>query len=388
MTVQSIAQIVFAKFRQLREGAGITEAQLEEKLILGPGWISQFESGETAPGFDMLLALLHAVGANPSILFEGIEFTELIPTIQRGLYAETDGANLLVHFNYAQFNAKYRLRHATLDEFGEVMQALRSGLAALDRETELEEKATAVKRDAVVNTYLKAVKTWPRANPSDLWWFVVYRAYCDPFNHPARFARLNLDQSWKRTAGWALEQVLCRHYGPYLAQNGVRIFIGSGEEKEHYIRSLKIRERLEADKIDVLLNGITGTDREKCFGAVHVKASFAERRTDDVPMSQALIRAGYTSPLWTMDCKSFPSENPANDGELGVARGTGPDRRSAKRKDIEEDGYFSACFSYNANTIPTPSKQKAKARIYLCNFRNPDDEFSRFILREWQKHRG
>jgi len=61
------------------------------------------------------------------------------------------------------------------------------------------------------------MELWPHANPSDIWWFVVSRAYHDPFNHPAHYARLDLGQSWKRTGGWALEEVLVRHYGPALA---------------------------------------------------------------------------------------------------------------------------------------------------------------------------
>jgi hypothetical protein len=49
-----------------------------------------------------------------------------------------------------------------------------------------------------------------------------------------------------------------------------------------------------------------------------------------------------------MDCKGTPSNYPQNKGELGVAFIDGSqDKRSAKRKDIEDDGFFSACFSYN-----------------------------------------
>jgi hypothetical protein len=145
--------------------------------------------------------------------------------------------------------------------------------------------------------------------------------------------------------------------------------------------------------MDVLLIG-TKEDRkgreEVLFGVVHVKASFAERRTDDVPMSKALVDAGYVSPLWTMDCKSAPSETPTNRGELGPAfdEDDDKDKRSAKRKDIEDDGYFSACFSYNSNTNPTPTKQESKAKVYVCNFQDPDDGFSQFIISSWQTFLG
>lgn len=124
--------------------------------------------------------------------------------------------------------------------------------------------------------------------------------------------------------------------------------------------------------------------KEVFFGVVHVKASFAERRTDDVPMSKALVDGGYVSPLWTLDCKSTPSANPLNKGELGAAKKNDEDRRSAKRKDIEDDGYFSSCFSYNKNTIPTPINQESKARILVCNFNGVhQDPFYNFIVESW-----
>lgn len=216
-------------------------------------------------------------------------------------------------------------------------------------------------------------------NPSDLWWFVIYRAYCDPYNHPARYARLDFTQSWKRTGGWALEEVLVRHYGPFLKTHGVNLFIADGTEKRRLVDALHLEDRVEADKIDVVLTSDT-PQGQKFFGVVHVKASFAERRTDDVPLSTALMR-GYTSPLWTMDCKSGPSEHPVNRGELGTVDGD----RSAKRKDIEDEGYFTGCFSYNRNTRPSPKALPPERRIHVCDFSNPDDTFSRFILQRSQR---
>lgn len=142
---------------------------------------------------------------------------------------------------------------------------------------------------------------------------------------------------------------------------------------------INVDERIESDKIDVFLTGDKADNGSVFFGVVHVKASIAERRTDDVPMSQALSRAGYTSIFWTMDCKSTPSKRPVNRGELGKLG----DSRSAKRKDIEDEGYFTGCFSYNLNTIPSPPSLADEQRIYVCDFTNPDDDFSRFILQRW-----
>ena len=350
---------------------------------MGPGWLSRFESGESVPQVDMLLALLSLLEVEPSEFFKGFETTAAPAFTGRELYAIAKDDDLLVHFNYARHDAVYRLSNATLDQFDDVLQRLRHGLSLLAEEGTAHE---AVKTNAVATAFLRAAEIWPDANPSDLWWFVVYRAYCDPFNHPARFARLDFTQSWKRIGGWALEEILVRFYGPYLAKNGVIIEIALGERKESLLNQLAVAERLEPDKVDVLLSGrVRG--RPACFGAVHVKSSFAERRTDDVPLSRALVEGGYTSPLWTMDCKSMPGKNPVNKGELGVALDDGGDRRSAKRKDIEDDGYFSACFSYNERTVPTPAAQPAKARVVVCNFKNPNDAFSRFVIKRWKEFR-
>lgn len=392
MARNPVVEELLARLTELRERAGVSQIEMDEALILGPGWTARFESGDTVPSLDMLTVMLDAVDSDLHELIEGVAEAPLEDTttaVDRFIHAETDlddmFGGLLIHFRYADHDATYRLEHATEDEFEEVIKTLRDGLALLvGKSSDVQQ---AVKTDAVARAFLRAAELWPKANPSDLWWFVISRAYLDTFNHPARYARLDLGQSWKRTGGWALEEVLVRHYGPSLEAQGVRMFIANSDEKQQYIAHLEVSDRLEADKVDVLLVGLTD-DGPVCFGVVHVKASFAERRTDDVPMSKALVEAGYTSPLWTMDSKSTPAAEPRNRGELGPAHSGGIDKRSAKRKDIEEDGYFSACFSYNANTVPTPAGYVARASIHVCDFNNPkDDAFATFILEAWETFR-
>ena len=362
--------------RVLRERAKLSPGELEERLILGPGWITRFEDGETVPSINMLLAILHETGASLSELLADLPDRPEAVETERLIFAEQVDSDIVIHFQYANFDATYMLENATVDEFEMVIKTLRDGLARLANVNNVDvEKA--IKSDSVARAFLKAVEIWPEANPSDLWWFIIYRAYCDPFNHPAQFARLDFTQSWKRTGGWALEEVLVRHYRPFLRYHGVNLFIADGATKQALVAQLDVGDRLEADKIDVVL---TGGEAERFFGVVHVKASFAERRTDDVPMSTALKRAGYTSPFWTMDCKSTPAARPTNRGELGGIRG----QRSAKRRDIEDEGYFTGCFSYNRNIRPSAGNLAPERRVYVCDFRNPDDAFSRFILERWQ----
>ncbi len=375
MPVSPTIERILSRLRNFREDSGMSADELEERLILGPGWINRFEAGEAIPALDVLIEMLHLLDRKPAELFQGIESEAAAGSVARNLLAEKAGGGLDLQFDYADHEASYHLESASLEQFEEVLRLLRDGLAGSQQ-----------KSDAVVAAFELAVTFWPDTSPSDLWWFLVYRAYLDPFNHPATQARRNFDQSWKRTGGWALERVLVRHYGPFLRQHGVNLSIPRKDEKKLLVGQLDVPSRLEPDKVDVVLSATQDDGYPACFGVVHVKASFAERRTDDVELSKALVDAGYCSPFWTMDCKSAPSERPINRGELGELLGDTEDARSAKRKDFEADGFFSACFSYNSRTNPTPEDQpNVAAPIYVCDFKDPDDAFTRFVRAEWNR---
>jgi transcriptional regulator with XRE-family HTH domain len=377
MPVSPTIERILRRLRSFREEAGLSAEEIEEQLILGPGWIHRFEVGEAVPALDVLLAILHAVGRTAGELFEEVETDASAGSVARSLLAEEKGDDLLLQFDYADYEASYELKSASLEEFELVLRVLRDGLMGGQQ-----------KSDAVVAAFKQAVQLWPQVNPSDLWWFLIYRAYLDPFNHPAAEARRNFHQSWVRTGGWALERILVAHYGPCLRKYGISISIPLGDEKRLLIDQLEVPSRLEPDKVDVVLSAAGEDGRPVCFGVIHVKASFAERRTDDVELSRALVDAGYCSPFWTMDCKSSPGENPVNRGELGELLREMGDTRSAKRKDFEVDGFFSACFSYNSRTKPTPKNQEGVASsIYVCDFRDPDDEFASFVRAEWDRFR-
>ncbi|MFQ5640368.1 MAG: BsaWI family type II restriction enzyme, partial [bacterium] len=191
--------------------------------------------------------------------------------------------------------------------------------------------------------------------------------------------RRDLAQSWKRTSGWALERIFVKHYCDHLRKHHILMDIFADSEKRQLLKAMKLNYAVESAKADVLLVN-TASSKKECFGVVHVKASIAERRQNDQNFSKALMDKNYFSPFMTMDCKSFPSEQPLNKGEFGEPLTKGKDSRTDKRKEFEEEGYFSACFSYNKSTKPTSRGQKAAARIYQMNFSDPDDDFSRLVI--------
>ena len=351
--------------RQIRESLGQTQEGLAADAGLDRSYIGGIERGERNPSLSTILQLALALRVRPAQLFSKIgENNYAVQDRTPGVQAVETADGLIIRFRYDSYDAKYTLTAATRQQYRSVLNVLKDGLA----------KGRG-KSDAVVKTFLAATRSWPHANPSDLWTFLINRAYCDLSNHPASNARLNLEQSWKRTSGWALERILVEHYGQFLERSGITVKVGSKADKTSLLGRIG-DSRIVPDKADLMLT-YNSDDEEKLLGVVHVKASIAERRTDDVPMSQALMEAGYISVFCTMDTKSFPSPEPVNRGEFGEADG---DRISDKRRDFEEHGHFSVCFSYNQNTLPTLPDINASSRIYVCDFTNPDDSFARFLI--------
>jgi hypothetical protein len=114
------------------------------------------------------------------------------------------------------------------------------------------------------------------------------------------------------------------------------------------------------------------------------KASLAERVSDDVPCSAAMMRSGLVSFLYTFDSKSFPP--PAGDlvnrGELGSIA-----QPSDKRRYIEEHGSFDACFSYNLRSVPSPEVTPSGKRIFVCSLKPEEDIFPSQVIDAWEKYK-
>ena len=67
---------LLTQLRELRLEKGITANELEEKMMLGPGWIEQFEEAKTIPTIDILLSLISTLGIDPHTLFSKLNTQE------------------------------------------------------------------------------------------------------------------------------------------------------------------------------------------------------------------------------------------------------------------------------------------------------------------------
>lgn len=360
----------------IREKLGITSSDIDLKLGLPDGYISMIEAGQVEPPLSVFLAICTELDIDVNNLTQNLSNVLGSEIVGRSIEAKSVDDGIVLAFQWGQHRSSYIIRDATLEEYYRLREVLRDGLL------------TSEKSHAVAEAFLLAVDMWPNANPSDLWYFIIPNLYYDPYNHKVDEIGKNLQQSWKRTSGWALERIVIHHYTGVLAKSGISLHSTENVmEKRRLLAPLNLGAQAIPEKADILLL-YTNQNETRCFGVVHVKASFAERRTDDVPLSSALITKGYVSTLVTMDCKGTPNTTAWNPGELGNAwDGVGKDTRGQKRLDIEVDKKFDACFSFNLNTEPTPDKFHAQARIINCHFTQPDSEepFIRWILQGWRR---
>lgn len=230
-------------------------------------------------------------------------------------------------------------------------------------------------RQAILEAMQLAIYQHPSANPSDLYHHVVYRLYL------REYKRTQADRSWVRAGGEAFELFLQDHYNKILQPKNINIVWLSNEKlKSAALNEMGIAGEVGGSKLDIAIYGTLSSGQQILFAGIHAKASLAERVSDDVPCSETMMAKGYASYLITLDAKSFPPPNGdlINKGELGSA--TNP---SDKRLYVESHGSFSACFSYNTRTSPSPTKTASGNRIYSSTFANGSDPFPRIVETFW-----
>jgi|CXWL01.1.fsa_nt_gi hypothetical protein len=238
---------------------------------------------------------------------------------------------------------------------------------------------TAVKnRDAIRDAFLTILAACPTANASDLWHHVVMRRYIEIF---PQHRNQDAGQSWKRASGEALEIAVEAIYDPILTKEGIQITMLLGKPKKlAALNEMGIQNVVGSDKLDV---GLYLLDTGELFGGIHVKASLAERVSDDVPCSRAMMQNGYFSPMWTLDVKSFPPPGDlVNRGELGS-----PKIPSQKRGYVEIHGDFDNLYSGNGRSAPSGPTTKSGKKVVRIQLSQQPDLFAKEIIARAQMWR-
>lgn len=220
----------------------------------------------------------------------------------------------------------------------------------------------------IASAFLTAMRRVPAANPSDVWLYIIYYTYIN--------RGCGNEQSWKRSSGAALEYVLELHYTPILVNFGLRWTRLTEARARRLVEEFGLTiSEVAPKKLDAAIETLRGEVR----AVMHCKSSLAERISDDAPASRRLIERGCPCAIVTMDMKHFPPPHGdgVNYGELGgrrQSRGALPRDTQQKRGYVEEEGDFSALFSYNLRTPATVGDTRSGSRIYTLSFsdKQPD----------------
>ena len=190
--------------RRIRESLGLTQEGLAAESGFDRSYIGGIERGERNPSLSAILRLASTLRVPPARLFSEIgEVSYVARDIPTGVRAVETSDGLDIRFRYDLHDATYSLRGATLCQYDAVLSVLRDGLTR-----------GRGRSNAVVDMFMAAVSRLARCQPIRHLDILGQPNVLRPAeNHPASNFRLNLEQSWKRTSGWALERALIEQYG-------------------------------------------------------------------------------------------------------------------------------------------------------------------------------
>jgi hypothetical protein len=349
-----------------RTSKNLSISSIESNMRIATGWINRIESGENCP-LDLIFGYARAIDIDMDNF--GSKLANSIGFNPGWNIVSVNDTRSHFHFDYAGHPASITIPASE--------SSLRTAINNFVTTLNSHRKAI-----GVATGFIGLVRDLPGVNPAEIWGLIIQRLYTIPYSwEPANLSQGgDLSQSWKRSAGWALEEVVVRRYSAALLLHGITISKDTSDIRE-FSRHLGINE----SKPDVVLYSEIEQDeitRKNWIGALAVKASVAERRDDDVPWASEVMNAGLIVPYVTMDVKSYPGRAPSVDGEYKENwNGVGEDGRNAKRSDVEDDGVFSGVFSFNTNTIPTHSGYPQPGnRIFSIIWSNQNDELLQFIL--------
>jgi len=372
--------------RKRRADLSLQQAKISKELGVTQSWVSKVENLDIKLDIEALHDYASILGVSLAQLLIDSGFIDsgsasglptsnstldnvITPDVSRS-YDKDNGLMLcLVHGDTPHF---VHMKNMNLKDY----HLLDKEISLLFRKASTD--STFKNREAISEALSKAIRLFPQSNPSDLYHHIVYRTYLREYN------KTNPKQSWVRSGGEAVELLLKELYGRKLAQNGIelRLAFEKGVDKNQFLIDMKLADSVPGkSKLDI---GLYGDYRGQSFifGGIHSKASLAERVSDDIPCSVAMMEANYYSYLFTFDCKSFPppAGNLFNKGELGSHLSP-----TDKREYIEKHGKFTTCFSFNFNTEESPMQTESGSRIIVPSRVSECDSMINKIIADWEK---
>ncbi|SNS07380.1 BsaWI family type II restriction enzyme [Hymenobacter mucosus] len=363
--------LITAALKEIREKKGLTQDELAANLGKKQSYVSKAEGNERRLDLLELSEWLIGLGITLKDFLQNIGWLseELSVAVPIKGQASQQGKDVVQKMLLQGKSYDVVLKNVALDKYLEVEEFISNKFLALN-----EPKNKQKNREAIFEAIEFAVKKLPKLNPSDIYVHLVYRAYIRDYK------RTRAEQSWVRAGGEAMEIFVEKHYSKLLAAEGITIkALLSGAEKAKALKEMGLEGVVGDSKLDIALYG-THKGKQVIFGGIHSKASLAERVSDDVPCSVAMMGLGLQSILLTFDAKSYPPPqgNLVTIGEFGTT-----DNPSDKRHYIESHGSFDVCFSYNLHTYPSKLPTKSGKQIYVSDF-GPDDPLPQFIIDGWK----
>lgn len=372
--IKLIEQLVAARKR-----AGVTQEALADALHTEQSTVSKVESFDRRIDIIELYDWLVAIGCgHRKFLEEAGWMTEDVNTSLPAIPVPGKAQSVVESGSFKGTNIQMAWQGQRKDVFiaglpTDMYLSLEDDISKIYRK--LNDGKGGKNRDAIFKAFSIAITRFPDVNPSDIYHHIVYRIYL------REYTKTQADRSWVRAGGEAFELFLETLYNRRLNPKGIFVkWLSNDALKASALMGMGIRDEVGGSKLDIALYG-QSKGKLVAFGGIHAKASLAERVSDDVPCSVAMMEKGLSSYLVTLDAKSFPPPvgDLVNRGELGTIASP-----SDKRAYVEAHGSFDACFSYNLRSVPSGVKTQSGRRIYVSSFSDQTDQLPGVVEAAWK----
>lgn len=366
-------QEVIRLLKSSRDAAGLSQQEVANRLNQPQSYVAKIETGERRLDVIELIDLLGALESDAPAFLESLGWMvrerarDEIAYPVRGS-ATAEGVDCKIQLGWKDRLYPLLLAGTTPEQYLSIEDEIVARFRALNTSSDRN-------RDTIAWALRLAISRMPLTNPSDIYHHIVYRLYLRVYN------RSDPAQSWVRAGGEAIEVFLEAQYAAILAGSGIEIrALITRSQKKAALEQMGLSGVVGDSKLDLVLVGTRPNGEKSVFGGIHAKASLAERVSDDVPCSEAMMRKGLWSCLFTFDAKSFPppTGDLVNRGELGTDMSP-----SDKRRYITDHGAFSACVCYNTRSVPSGSTTPSGRLIHVSTMSPGVDPLPGLIIAAW-----